>query len=208
MDAAVQRSLPVVVATSNAGKLREIEAILGSREISLVSLAGGSPVRFPEEGGDYAENAVGKARAAAVQRGCIAIADDSGLEVDALQGAPGPFSARFGGPGLDDRGRLMALLAALEGVPASGRGARFVCEAALATPTGEVVVHRGVCLGHILMAPEGRGGFGYDPIFCLEGRSETLADLDADEKNRHSHRARAFRALAPDLVERIRALPE
>jgi len=185
----------VVVATGNPGKVVEIEAILADPELELVSLETFPPVAFPEEGGDYAANAIAKAKAAASQLGEIAVADDSGLEVDALGGAPGPFSARFGGPGLDDRGRLDALLAELEGVADDARGARFVCLAALATPAGETVSRRGECVGNLLRRPRGESGFGYDPIFQLAGSSLTMAELSSHEKNRISHRARAFTAL-------------
>ena len=195
----------VVIATSNPGKLREIQAIFADPAIALVQLDASRSVQFPEEGDDYRANAIAKARAAASQLGCLAIADDSGLEVDALLGGPGPFSARFGGPGLDDAGRLTALLEALEGVPSSERAARFVCEAALATPAGETAVRRGECAGSILMAPTGSRGFGYDPVFQPEGRSESMAELSAGEKNRVSHRAEAFRALAPEVAAHLRS---
>jgi len=185
----------IVVATKNPGKLREFGEILGSREFALCDLADFSDVRFPEEGSDYAENAIAKAQAAAGQLGEIALADDSGLEVEGLGGAPGPHSARFGGPGLDDAGRVAHLLAALAKDPAASRRARFVCYAALATPQGRVETAFGECGGTILEAPRGASGFGYDPVFQLAGMSQTMAELPATRKNEFSHRARALRAL-------------
>jgi len=185
-----------VVATGNAGKLREIRALLADQPVELRSLEGLPPVAFPEEGGDYRTNAVAKARAVADQLGVVAVADDSGLEVDALGGAPGPFSARYGGPGLDDRGRLHALLVALEGVPAGQRGARFVCHVALVGPAAEPITSLGTCAGSIRTSPSGGGGFGYDPVFEPEGEAATMAELSSGRKNQISHRARAFAALA------------
>ena len=187
----------VVVATGNPGKVGEIARILTDPGIDLISLDGLPPVSFPEEGGDYATNAIEKAKAAASQLNEVAVADDSGIEVAALDGAPGPYSARFGGPGLDDAGRLQALLERLEGV--QERQARFVCLAALALPSGEVVCRRGECRGTLLTSPRGGRGFGYDPIFLIGGSDLTMAEIPATEKNRISHRAQAFRALAAAL---------
>jgi XTP/dITP diphosphohydrolase len=193
----------VVLASGNAGKLREVRALLASPALELVGLDAVGPVELPEEGDDYAANAAAKALAAARASGLPALGDDSGLEVEALGGAPGPRSARFGGPGLDDAGRTRALLAALDGVPAERRGARFVCVAALATPDGVVVTARGECPGRIATEPRGSAGFGYDPIFETTPGGPTMAELPAAEKERISHRGRAFRALGPAL----RALP-
>jgi XTP/dITP diphosphohydrolase len=184
-----------VIATGNPGKLREIREILAGYPVALRSLADFEPIAFPDEGAEYEENAIVKARTVASQTGMIAVADDSGLEVDALGGDPGPLSARYGGPGLDDAGRVRTLLEALSHVPEAERGARFVCIAALVTPEGDVQSARGECHGHILREPRGREGFGYDPIFRAEDGEATMAELPADDKNRISHRARAFRAL-------------
>ena len=188
-------SLPsrrVVVATGNPGKVREISRILVGFEVT--SLEDHPPVEFPEEGGDYFENARVKALVAAREIGEICVADDSGLEVEALDGAPGAYSARYGGAGLDDRGRLEALLSALESFP-EPRAARFFCAAAVATPDGRSDVAEGVCAGEILTAAKGEGGFGYDPIFRPEGEARVMAQLDRSEKDALSHRGRAFRAL-------------
>jgi XTP/dITP diphosphohydrolase len=192
-----------VVATHNAGKLREVRAILGALPARLVGLAEHGGVDLPAEAEDYLANAVAKARAAARASGAIALGDDSGLEVDALGGAPGPLSARFGGPGLDDAARNRALLDALAGVPCAQRRARFVCVAALATPAGDVHTARGECEGFVLEAPRGTGGFGYDPVFEVEGQGRSMAELTPEEKHRVSHRGRAFRALADALRARL-----
>jgi XTP/dITP diphosphohydrolase len=200
----------VVVATSNPGKLLEIRAILADLPLELVSLDEYAPIDFPEEGSDYASNARVKARAVASQLSAWAVADDSGLEVEALGGEPGPHSARYGGAGLDDRARVSKLLEALEAAAprVEQRAARFVCEAALATPAGHEIAVRGECRGRILAAPRGGGGFGYDPVFQLEGREETMAELAAAEKNRLSHRARAFRKLGSAILEHHAAISE
>ena len=190
----------IVIASSNPGKQREVREILRAktlpgRTLALIDLSDLPPVSFPEEGADYRSNAIEKARAVAMQIGEIALADDSGLEVDALEGRPGPHSARYGGAGLDDAGRVELLLRELRGVPRAGRGARFVCVAALVTPGGEVLSARGECLGEILAEVRGRGGFGYDPVFQASGQTRTMAELSSDEKNRISHRAQALQAL-------------
>ncbi|RIL05073.1 MAG: non-canonical purine NTP pyrophosphatase, RdgB/HAM1 family [Proteobacteria bacterium] len=185
----------VVLATRNAGKLREIAALLCGLPIELVPLP--ESVALPEEGDAYEANALAKAEAAAHATGHPALGDDSGLEVDALGGAPGPQSARWGGPGLDDAGRNALLLAKLDGVDDAQRGARFVCVAACATPDGRRATARGVCEGRIARAPRGGAGFGYDPVFEVGAR--TFAELAAPEKDAASHRGRAFRALAPSL---------
>ena len=190
----------LVVATSNPGKLREIRELLGRPDLVLRSLADFPGLQLPEEGDDYAENALAKARAAARASGLPAVADDSGLEVVALGGAPGPRSARYGGPGLDDAGRVARLLEELRGVPPEERRARFVCAAAWADPTGEGVAVVRRCPGNILEAPRGRGGFGYDPIFEPDGAVGSMAELPAARKNELSHRGRAFRALAELLA--------
>jgi XTP/dITP diphosphohydrolase len=168
-----------VVATGNAGKRVEFEQILASSGIEIRNLRGFGDVSFPEEGTDYRENAIEKARAAASQIGEIAVADDSGIEVTALDGRPGPLSARYGGEGLDDK----------------GRSARFVCYAALSTPEGDTVVSYGECTGLILPAPAGEGGFGYDPVFKPDGYDVSMAQIDLKAKNAISHRARALHDL-------------
>ena len=192
--------MKVVLATRNAGKLREVAAILADLPIEIVALP--AAVALPPEGDAYEPNAIAKALAAARATGGAALGDDSGIEVDALGGAPGPHSARWGGDALDDAGRNAKLLAALADVPDAQRSARYVCVAALATPDSVVATARGVCEGAILRAPRGAGGFGYDPVFGLGARS--AAELAPAEKDAISHRGRAFRALA----DRLRALAE
>ncbi len=192
----------VVVATSNTGKLLEFRAILGDLRLSLRSVDAFPDVIFPPEGDEYEPNAVAKARAAAEGSGRAAIADDSGLEVAGLGGGPGPHSARFGGPDLDDAGRVAKLLEELAAAgPDADRSARFVCVAALAIPGGEVVTARGECEGRILEAPRGRGGFGYDPIFEVPGRGCSMAELAPGEKHRISHRAKALAGLRDGLAK-------
>jgi XTP/dITP diphosphohydrolase len=193
----------VLLATANAHKLLEVRAILGDLPISLRSLEAFPEVVLPEESDDYEANAVAKARAAARGAGRLALADDSGLEVDGLGGAPGPRSARFGGLRLDPAARNAKLLEALVGMTPSARRARFVCVAALATHDGQVVVARGECVGRILDKPRGRGGFDYDPLFEVEGRGQSMAELSAEDKNGLSHRGRAFRGLRDALRARL-----
>jgi len=193
----------VVIATSNPGKLREIRALLEPLPVPLVGLDGLSALRLPPEGDDYVVNAVAKARAAATATGSPALADDSGLEVAALGGGPGPRSARFGGPALDDAGRVTRLLAELEGCAGEARRARYVCAAALALPDGEVATAFGECAGRIATAPRGQTGFGYDPVFEIDPPGRTMAELSPEEKNRISHRAQAFRALREALLAHL-----
>lgn len=189
----------LAVATSNPGKLREICRLLADLPVALEAMPREMARSLPEERGDYARCAAAKARAVAAQLGLPTLADDSGLEVDALGGAPGARSARYGGPGLDDAARVAKLLRALAGVPAPRRGARFACAAALAHPDGSLWTAFGDCRGRILGAPRGSGGFGYDPVFGV-GPERSMAELPADVKNRISHRAQALRALRPALV--------
>jgi XTP/dITP diphosphohydrolase len=190
------RSSEAVLATSNPGKLGEIREILSPLPLAIRPLSDFPGVVLPEEGADYEENAIAKAKAAAHFSDRVALADDSGLEVSCLGGAPGPLSARYGGLGLDDAGRVDALLEALANCSGEQRRARFVCIAALATPEGDIVTARGECAGHILDAPRGRSGFGYDPVFLVEGIGRAMAELSESEKNQISHRASAFGALS------------
>lgn len=184
-----------VIATGNPGKRREIAAILEHSDVEVRAIAPDEKVDFPDEGTDYQKNAIEKARAVAAQLGVTGVGDDSGIEVDALDGAPGPLSARYGGDGLDDRGRVDKLLAALQGVEGAARAAKFVCYSALVTPQGDVVTAYGECRGVILDAPRGSGGFGYDPVFQPEGFSLSMAEVDTATKHQISHRGRALREL-------------
>ncbi|MBW2270005.1 MAG: RdgB/HAM1 family non-canonical purine NTP pyrophosphatase [Deltaproteobacteria bacterium] len=191
----------VVVATGNAGKLREIRAILADAPVEFAGLDVAGAVAFPDEGDEYRANALAKALAAASQLGLPAIADDSGLEVAGLGGGPGPHSARYGGPGLDAAGRVEHLLAALGDASGAERAACFVCWAAVVTPDGREWSAEGRCQGSIAAAPRGAGGFGYDPVFLLPQGDRVMAEVPAAEKNRISHRARALRALRAAILE-------
>lgn len=193
----------IVAATANPGKLKEFRSLLADLPLEVLSLDGGPSIAFPEEGTDYTANAVAKAEAVAEQWGEWALADDSGLEVEALQGAPGPLSARFGGPGLDDAGRVAHLLDALEGGRAPPWPARFVCVAAWAGPGGEGGIARGECPGRIVTRGRGARGFGYDPVFQPDGFDETMAELEPRVKDRISHRGRAFAQLRETLLARM-----
>ncbi len=189
----------LLIATSNAGKVREIRELLAGSGWDVLTPAE-AHVSFAlpvETGRSYAENAIAKAVAASDAAGLPALADDSGIEVDALDGAPGPLSARFGGPNLSDGQRTALLLKRLEGVPVAQRGARFRAVVALALGGNRVITREGVLEGRIALAPRGVNGFGYDPIFELpDGR--TAAEIGA-EKQTISHRARALRAIAEVL---------
>lgn len=185
----------LVLATLNAAKGREMAALLGDVPFEVRTLTEFPMARLPEEGEtSYRDNALLKARAAVRLTGSLALADDSGLEVDALGGAPGVLSARFGGPGLDDAARCRRLLEALGGLPTGRRTARFRCVIALADPRGREHVVEGVAEGVIAGAPRGAGGFGYDPVFVYPPLGRTFAELSAAEKNEISHRSIALRA--------------
>jgi len=185
----------LVLATLNPAKGRELIELLGLVPFEIRLLAEIPGARLPEEtGSTYAENALVKARTAAEQTAALALGDDSGLEVDALGGAPGLYSARFGGPGLDDRGRLELLLERLRGVPPPRRTARFRCVIALAGPARAEKVVEGVAEGVIAEAPRGSGGFGYDPVFFYPPLGRTFAELSDEEKARVSHRGLALAA--------------
>ena len=203
MPSASSPSRPaLVLATLNPAKGRELIELLGLVPFEIRLLAEIPGARLPEEtGSTYAENALVKARTAAEQTGALALGDDSGLEVDALGGAPGLYSARFGGPGLDDRGRLELLLERLRGVPPPRRTARFRCVIALAGPSRAERVVEGVAEGVIADAPRGSGGFGYDPIFFYPPLGRTFAELSDGEKARVSHRGLALEAARRLLSE-------
>jgi XTP/dITP diphosphohydrolase len=192
----------VVVATRNKGKLREIVPLLAGVELELRTIDELAPeAELREDGVTFVENALAKARQAARATGLPAIADDSGLEVDALAGAPGVYSARYAGSGADDAKNNAKLLEALGGVPSARRGAQFRCVAVFVDPVrGLEIVRDGACAGEILEAPRGEDGFGYDPLFFVPAVGRTMAELPLQEKNRLSHRAAAFRALAAALA--------
>ena len=193
-----------MLATGNGHKVRELRTLLADliEELDLEIVGMGE---FPdvaevvETGVTFAENATLKAVAAAQATGLPAVADDSGLAVDVLGGAPGVFSGRWAGTHGQDRANLELLLGQLYDVPDEHRAAAFVCAAALALPQGTVVVREGRMPGTLAREPRGDNGFGYDPILVVEGDSRTSAELTFEEKNAISHRRKAFRALAADL---------
>jgi XTP/dITP diphosphohydrolase len=200
----------VVLATRNAAKLRELARILSAEDRGAqIRLAGldefpGAP-DVPETGATFEENALLKARAIADYTGLPAVADDSGLCVDALNGMPGVLSARWAGGHGDDQANLELVLAQVADVPDARLGARFVCAAALVAPGAREWVVTGQVEGRLIRAPRGSGGFGYDPIFLPDGFGQTTAEMTAEAKDAISHRGRAFRALTPFITAASRA---
>ncbi|HEY1624008.1 MAG TPA: RdgB/HAM1 family non-canonical purine NTP pyrophosphatase [Streptosporangiaceae bacterium] len=189
----------VVLATRSAGKIRELARILGSIPLAGLDEFPGAP-DVAETGATFEENALLKARAIAEFTGLPSVADDSGLCVDALNGMPGIFSARWSGTHGDDKANLDLLLAQINDVPDERRGANFTCAAVLVRPDGTSQVVLGEVTGHLIRDPRGSGGFGYDPIFVPDGYDVTTAEMTAEEKDAISHRGKAFRALAPFIA--------
>jgi XTP/dITP diphosphohydrolase len=192
----------LLLASANPGKLRELRAILRGLPVALVGLAdagAGEPPEVAETGATFLDNALEKARAYAAWSGLAAVADDSGLEVDALGGAPGVHSARYAGEGAGDRANLDKLLAELAGVPPERRTARFRCAAVLVDRDLGEWHAEGTWEGRLLEGPRGTGGFGYDPVFVPDGWDRTSAEVDPATKDAASHRGRAFRALRPAI---------
>jgi XTP/dITP diphosphohydrolase len=199
----------VVIATRNAGKLREIQEILAPLGLKALSL-----IDFPEipeileDGQTFEENAIKKAAAVARQTCRVAIADDSGLAVDALQGRPGVFSSRYAGENATDADRYWKLLKEMADLPEGKRGAVFICAVAVASPRGKVEGVRGECRGQIALAPKGSHGFGYDPVFYFPEAGKTMAELEPEIKNRISHRARALeklKSILPKFIQEKKA---
>ena len=193
----------IAIASRNVGKIREIRSICADWPVGWIT-ADEHQGRWPdveETGASYLENARLKARAVAASVGVPAVADDSGIEVDPLGGAPGPRSARYAGEQATDEQNLRMLIRAVAGVPSAGRTARYRCVAVLARPDGLDMWAEGTCEGSLVSKPRGTGGFGYDPIFVPAGWEQTMAELQPVEKDRISHRGRAFRALR-ELVAR------
>jgi len=192
----------LLLATTNPGKLGEITLILADVPFQLRTLADLENMsEVPETGSTFRDNAVLKARGYALQAGVNTIADDSGLEVDALDGAPGVLSARYAGTDASDAERVSVLLTTLSAVSENQRTARFVCASAIASADGKIVhTAEGRCEGRIIFQPRGSNGFGYDPVFIPEGYDRTLAELSAEVKNRISHRARALAAAREFLM--------
>jgi XTP/dITP diphosphohydrolase len=192
----------VVLATRNAGKIAELRRILSSYDVELVGLEA-----FPEladvteDGASFVDNALLKARVVARATGLVAVADDSGLTVDALNGMPGILSARWSGRHGADDANLELVLAQIADLPDQRRGAAFVCAAAAVAPDGGEVVCEESVVGTLLRERRGSNGFGYDPIFVPLGETRTTAQMSSEEKDAISHRGKAFRALAPKLAE-------
>jgi len=195
--------IDLLLATRNPGKLAELQRMLGAADLGSVRVLGLADVPefpdAPETGRTFAENALAKARDAVLASGLPAVADDSGLAVDALNGMPGVLSARWSGRHGDDAANLELVLGQLTDVPDDRRGAAFVCAAALVVPGGAGTVVHGEWPGRLVRAPRGTGGFGYDPIFVPRGEERTSAELAPAEKDAASHRGRAMRALLPHL---------
>lgn len=189
--------MKIVIATRNTGKISEIQSIINNSdlvnrvEIETLASHPGIP-DIIEDGKTFAENAEKKALTVAKSTGHIAIADDSGLEVDALGGAPGVYSARFAGEGASDPDNIKKLLVLLKDTPPEKRGARFVCVIAVATPAGDVRLAEGECSGVIADEERGASGFGYDPVFVAPEYGKTFAELGSEIKNKISHRAAAL----------------
>ena len=198
----------LALATRNPGKIREIQEICAGWPVRwrlAEGLNGRSdgPASWPdveESGETYLDNARLKAHAVAEALGVPAVADDSGIEVDALGGEPGPLSARFAGPNATDRGNLDLLIQRIRPVAPDARTCRYRCVAVCAWPDGRSVWAEGTCEGWLILEPRGTGGFGYDPIFVPEGGDRTMAELSAEEKNVISHRGKALRALGDILA--------
>ena len=196
----------VLLATRNPHKLAELRRILADvqPDLRVIGLDDAVPYEeLPETGVTFADNAVTKARVGAEVTGLITVADDSGLEVDALNGMPGVLSARWSGRHGDDAANLRLLLDQIVDVPDGRRGAAFVCAAALATPSGGQVVVEGRMTGRLVRQPRGHNGFGYDPIFVADGNTLTNGELPPAEKDAISHRGKAMRAIAPHIVRAV-----
>jgi len=198
----------LLLATNNKGKIREYKSLLSNLAFELVTLADlGITSKVDEVGGSLEENARLKATSLSEESHLLTLADDSGLEVDALGGKPGPLSARYAGEGASDEERINYLLSLLKDVPWEKRSARFRCVIAVATPSGEVELCSGECKGVIALKPKGKEGFGYDPIFYLPELNKTMAELPLEVKNRVSHRGQAARKVY-QVLERLTGLPK
>jgi XTP/dITP diphosphohydrolase len=198
----------IMLATRNPGKLAELRRILAAAGVSAavtdLAAAPGLP-EVAETGRTFADNALLKARAVAAFTGLPAVADDSGLCVDALNGMPGVLSARWSGRHGDDEANLRLVLGQIADVPAGQRGAHFTCAAALVLPSGAERITEGTVYGQLTGSPRGSNGFGYDPIFVPDGFEVTTAQMSAEEKDKISHRGQALRALAPVIAELLGA---
>ena len=185
-----------MIATRNKGKIPEIREALNGLGLRIYVLSDFSDVpEIEEDGKNFTENALKKARFYSKYFGMLTIADDSGLEVDSLKGLPGIYSARYAGEGASSQVNNQKLLSALEGVPISKRGAKFKCILAMVSPDGKEAITEGSCKGSIGFREKGKRGFGYDPLFILPKNGKTMAQHSLEEKNRISHRGKALRKL-------------
>jgi len=195
-SAAAPLNKTLVLATRNSGKIKELEALLSGLGFAVLGLSAFPDIgEIEETGATFTENALLKARAVAQATGLVALADDSGLAVDALSGAPGVYSARYSGQGATDETNNLKLLEALKGVPEQRRGCRFVSVVAACAPNGAQLLAEGRWEGQVLSSPRGTSGFGYDPLFLDLELGKSAAELAPAEKNARSHRGRALRAL-------------
>ena len=201
--------MKIVIATSNHNKWRELKELLIGFDVQLLSLTD-----FPdcppvvEDGESFAENALKKAQTICAHTGLLTIADDSGLEVDCLEGSPGIFSARYAGEGADDRKNYEKLLQEINGIAPENRGARFRCVLAIAAPSGRQRIVDGEYRGFIITEPRGENGFGYDPVFIDTISGLTFAEMKPDQKNQISHRARALHELVKILPDFLHSLSQ
>ena len=195
----------MIIATRNKGKIREIREALKGLGLRIHALSDFSGVpEIEEDGKSFTENALKKARFYSKYFGKLTIADDSGLEVDSLDGLPGIYSARYAGEGASSQENNRRLLREMQGLPISKRGARFQCILAVASPDGKEITVEGSCKGKIGFKEKGRRGFGYDPLFILPTRGKMMAELSLEEKNKISHRGKALRKLRKRIAELIR----
>lgn len=201
--------MKIILATRNTGKVREVQAALGDLPVELVSQTdAGFDVEVEEDGTTYKENAFKKADAICCVSGLPTLADDSGVEVEALPDELGVHSARFGGDGLDDTGRNRLLLERLRDVPDNRRGGRYVCVLSFCRPGLKPLFFHGELPGRVLQAPQGEGGFGYDPIFYLPDHRCSVAQLDLGKKNQISHRGRSLAMFRRWLTEELKQTKE
>jgi XTP/dITP diphosphohydrolase len=199
----------VILATKNQGKVKEFADLLAPLHLQVISSHDLDPEKVPnivEDGETFEQNALKKAKAYYKCFGVPALADDSGLEVDALEGKPGIYSARYAGEGKGDQANNEKLLAELKGTPAEERTARFICAIAYVDGKSSPIIVRGSCEGSIVEEPKGEGGFGYDPLFLLSGQDRTMAQLTKEEKNKCSHRYHALQALVQQI--RLKSIDE
>jgi XTP/dITP diphosphohydrolase len=190
----------IVLATHNLHKRKELEEILADLDVQVLTLdEAGIHVVIEEDGQTFAENALKKAMTAAAYTNGVVLADDSGLAVDALNGAPGVYSARFAGENASDQANNLKLLEMLKDIPMALRTGRFVCSLAVCTPQGRTAAVEGYCEGRIGFGPRGEGGFGYDPLFIPDGYDQSFAELGAEIKNQISHRSKALQQVKKTL---------